>query len=238
MTPYDYAATAGTQNWSGTVVSSFQQVWGSIASFVPALIVAIVVLIIGWIIAVAIGSLVAQVIRARKVDKLVEKTELKRALEKSKIHLDSGALLGSLVKWIIILGFLMASTEILSLPQITGYIGQVLGYLLNVVVAAIILGIGVALANFAQKFVKASLELAKLSSASLIATMAKWAILIFAFLAALSQLQIATYFINTLFMGIIAFLAIAGGLAFGIGGQDTARDFLHNLKREVSDREE
>ncbi|MCL4426956.1 hypothetical protein M1534_01175 [Patescibacteria group bacterium] len=238
MTPYDYAATAGTQNWSGTVVSSFQQVWGSIASFVPALIVAIVVLIIGWIIAVAIGSLVAQVIRALKVDKLVEKTELKRALEKSKIHLDSGALLGSLVKWIIILGFLMASTEILSLPQITGYIGQVLGYLLNVVVAAIILGIGVALANFAQKFVKASLELAKLSSASLIATMAKWAILIFAFLAALSQLQIATYFINTLFMGIIAFLAIAGGLAFGIGGQDTARDFLHNLKREVSDREE
>ncbi len=238
MTPYDYAATAGTQNWSGTVVSSFQQVWGSIASFVPALIVAIVVLIIGWIIAVAIGSLVAQVIRALKVDKLVEKTELKRALEKSKIHLDSGALLGSLVKWIIILGFLMASTEILSLPQITGYIGQVLGYLLNVVVAAIILGIGVALANFAQKFVKASLELAKLSSASLIATMAKWAILIFAFLAALSQLQIATYFINTLFMGIIAFLAIAGGLAFGIGGQDTARDFLHNLKREVSDHEE
>lgn len=78
MTPYDYAATAGTQNWSGTVVSSFQQVWGSIASFVPALIVAIVVLIIGWIIAVAIGSLVAQVIRALKVDKLVEKTELKR----------------------------------------------------------------------------------------------------------------------------------------------------------------
>lgn len=235
MNPSNYINFGSQQNWTDSLVSSFQQVWNNVAGFVPALIVAIIVLFIGWIIGMALGSLVNQIVKTLKVDKLFEKTEFKKVLEKSKINLDSGAFLGAVVKWIIILAFLMASTEILNLPQITVYIGDVLGYLLNVIAAVIILGIGIFLANFVYKVVKSSLELAKMSSASFVAALAKWAILIFAFIAALAQLRIATYFLNVLFIGIVAFLAIAGGLAFGMGGQDTAKELLHKIKDDISE---
>ena len=102
--------------------------------------------------------------------------------------------------------------------------------------AAVILAVAFLVANFVYAVVKGSTKVAGIVSATLLATVAKWAIVIFGFLAALVQLGIASSLINTLFIGLVAMLALAGGLAFGLGGKDEAAAILKRLRHEISER--
>ena len=129
----------------------------------------------------------------------------------------------------------MAATDILKLVQVTNFLNSIILYLPNVVVAAVILAVAFLVANFVYAVVKGSTKVAGLVSATLLATIAKWAIVIFGFLAALIQLGIATSLINTLFIGFVAMLALAGGLAFGLGGKDEAATILRKIRQEITE---
>jgi hypothetical protein len=221
----------------GTITGAFSDIWGGFIAFVPSLIIAVVIFIIGWIIAAIIGRIVAQVIRAIKVDVALERAGFGNVVKRAGFNLDSGAFLGGLVKWFVIVAFLVASFDVLGLAQVNVFLQNVvLLYLPQVIVAVLILLVAVVIADAMQKVVIGSARAANVKSANFLGTVTKWAIWIFALLTALVQLGIAVGFIQTLFTGVIVALALAFGLAFGLGGQEAASRYVEKLRQEIADR--
>lgn len=222
------------QTWAEVVTASLQTLWSGFMSFLPNLLGAVIVFIIGWLIAVLLGKLAGQIINTLRIDQILAKMGFKRSLEKANLKLDSGRFIDELVKWFFIIVFLMAATDILNLTEVTDFLKQVLLYIPQLIIAVLILLAAVLIANFLQKVVKASVEAAGLGSSDFLAAVTKWAVLIFAILAALLQLGVVPSLIQTLFTGLIAALVIGFGLAFGLGGKDIAMQILDKLKRDVS----
>ena len=223
------------QTWSDTIVASLQGLWATVLAFLPGLIAALVVVIVGWVVASALGRVVWQVVAAVHVDQLFEKLNFKKPLERAGLKLNAGKFLGELVKWFLILVFVMAGTEILGLSEVTSFLQLIISYIPNIIVAVLILLAGAAFASFMYKLVKASTDTAGLASSGFAGSVAKWTILIFALFAALDQLGVARTFMVTVLQGFVAMLAIAGGLAFGLGGQNAARSFLDKVRDEMND---
>jgi len=224
------------QTWGEAIALSFLNLWERFINFLPALVGAVLVFVAGWIVAVALGKVVEHIFKMIKVDDVMEKAGTKARFEKAGVKLDVAKFLGGLVKWFLILVFLMAATDILKLVQVTNFLNSIILYLPNVVVAAVILAVAFLVANFVYAVVKGSTKVAGIVSATLLATVAKWAIVIFGFLAALIQLGIASSLINTLFIGLVAMLALAGGLAFGLGGKDEAAAILKKIRQEITEK--
>jgi len=218
------------------LLDSLKEVWGSFIGFLPTLIAALIVFIVGWLIAIFVGKLINKLVKAIKLDSLLEKIGFAKVLSKTKIKLDSAKFFEELVKWFLIIVFLMTAVDILGLTQVTMFLQSILYYIPSVIVAAIILLVAGIVAKFMQKLVQASTDAAGLQSSSTIGTIVKWAILIFGFVIALTQLGIATTLIQTIVMGIIAMLAIAGGLAFGLGGKNMAEKTLEKLKDDLTEK--
>ena len=214
--------------------ASVLELWQSIVSFLPLVLGAVVVFVIGVIIAVVLQRAVIKLVQLLRIDEMAAKLDLKRSLEKIGIRLNIAELLGWIVKWFFIIVALIAATDILGWDQVTDYLKQVVLFIPNVIIAVIILLAGILLANFVRNVVKSGVEAAKLASADFLSGISKWAILIFSFMAALVQLQIAPELINTLFTGLVAMLALGGGLAFGLGGKEHASRFLDRLRKDIS----
>ena len=116
----------------------------------------------------------------------------------------------------------------------TLFLGEVVAYLPNVLISVVILLVGIVLGSFVYDVVTTAVKTAKLGGASLLAGISKWSIFVFAFIAAMQQLGIATSLLQILTTGLVAMLALAGGLAFGLGGQEHAKKFLGRLKDDIS----
>ncbi len=210
------------------------ELWNTIVSYVPNVIGAVIVFLIGIFIAIVLRQVVMRLIALLHIDDLAQKFEMKTSFERARIRLHIGALLGWIVKWFFIIVSLIAATDILGWKEVTDYLKQVILFVPNVIIAVIILLAGILLGNFVQNVVRSAVEAAQLASAQFLSGVAKWAILIFSFMAALVQLQIAPDLIRTLFTGLVFMLALAGGLAFGLGGKEHASQFLSRLKKEIS----
>lgn len=223
-------------DWGDVLVSSLQDIWRGIIGFLPNLIGAILILIIGWYIALLVEKLIIKLLQIVWIDNALKRLGIKDGFEKAGIKLNVAKTGGFLVKWFLFIVFIVSAAEVLNLRQVTQFLDGVVSYLPNVVVAVIIMLLGVVFANFAQNIVKKAVEAADLLSANFLAGLAKWAILIFSVLAALVQLKVAANLLQTLFTGFVAMVAIAGGLAFGLGGREKARDALDKISRDLTDR--
>ncbi len=216
------------------IQASVLGLWNSILAYLPNVLGAVLVFLIGVIVAAVLQTVIVKVVQILRIDELVGKLELKASLEKAGIRLHVGKLLGWIVKWFFIIVALVAATDILGWSQVTNYLQEVVLYIPNVIVAVIILLAGILLATFVRNVVKTAVDAAELASADFLSGIAKWAILLFSFMAALVQLQIASGLINTLFTGLVAMLALGGGLAFGLGGKEHASRVLDKLRRDLS----
>lgn len=219
----------------GTADSIFEVAWRFlIFDLVPALLIVIV----GWFIGAMVSKGIAHLVKAIKLDKLLEAAGLRDLVRKGGFELNSGMFLGELVKWFIIVVSFVAVFDLLGLSDVNQFLqGVVLGYIPQVIAAVLILLVAVVVAAALQKTVIASAKAAGFASASLLGAVTKWAIWVFAFLAALFQLNIAATFIQTLFTGFVVALSLALGLAFGLGGRDAAKDYIEKLRNEVRDRD-
>ncbi len=223
------------QTWSQVLTYSFQNLWAGVLAFVPNLVVSLVIFVVGWVVGVVLGGWVAQAIRALRVDRALRSLGVDDVVTRAGFRLDSGAFIGALVRWFVIVVFLVAALDVLGLSQVNVFLQQVvLGYIPNVIVAAFILLIAAVVADPLQKVVTGSAKAADVASAELLGGVTRWSIWIFAFLAALNQLGIAGAFFQTLFTGIIAMIALAGGLAFGLGGKEAAARYLERLRSDIS----
>lgn len=210
------------------------ELWSTIVSYLPNLIGAIVVFLIGVIVAMVLRTAVERVVSLLRIDEIAKKLELTQQFERVGLRLHIGSLLGWIVKWFFVIIGLIAATDVLGWDQVTDYLAQVVLFVPNVIIAVIILLAGILLGNFVQNVVKSAVEAAQLASAEFLSGIAKWSILVFSFMAALVQLQIAPELIRVLFTGLVAMLALAGGLAFGLGGKEHAHQFLNRLKKDIS----
>lgn len=223
------------QDWGIITVSSLQNLWSAFIGFLPSLIGALVILIIGWIIAVALGRLASQILRSFRIDQVVEKVGAKKSIRKAGYEFDVSNLFGELVKWFLIIVFVMAAVDVLGLVQVTDFLTEVLLYIPNIIVAVVILLVAVLISSFLSKLIRGSVKVAGFASSDFLAAVTRWAIMLFAALAALDQLGVARSIIGTLVTGFVAMIAIAGGLAFGLGGRDIAAGILKKVKSEISE---
>lgn len=222
------------ETWTDVLTRSFQDLWVGIVAFLPNVVVALIIFVLGWLIGAALGRVVAQVVRSLKVDNALKSTGLNETVERAGFTMDSGAFLGALVKWFFIVVFLVASLDVLGLDQVNFFIQTVvLGYLPQVIVAVLILLVAAVIAEVAGKAVSGAAKAAHVRSAGLAGSVAKWSIWIFALLAALDHLQVASAFVQTLFTGVIVALSLAFGLAFGLGGQEAASRYVEKIKADL-----
>lgn len=226
------------QTWGEVFSASLQNLWLGFISFVPNLIVAIIIFIVGWAVAGIIGKALAQVISALKIDKLFQSAGAEEMLARAGMKLDVGGFIGGLVKWFILAVFLMTSLEIVGLTQVNDFMKEVvLRYLPQVIVAALIMVIAAVISNAIGKVVASSAKAAKMPKANFAGAMARYAVWTFAFIIALSQLGIAAQFMQILFTGLVAMLTIAGGLAFGLGGKDAASRSIEKMREEMKNHD-
>lgn len=186
--------------------------------------------------AVILKNALTKTLEAIGVDKALSGTGVATALKRTDPSLTFSKLLGEILKWFVILVFLVPSIETLGLRQISSLINNLILYLPNVVYAAVIVTVGAVFAKFGRNFVLAAGHGMGNHAAEIAAAISKWAILTFSVLAALSQLGIAQDLIRILFLGLVAMLALAGGLAFGLGGQEAAKDLIKNVREEVKEK--
>lgn len=221
-------------NFSEVLQGPLLDLWETLIAYIPNLLGAIIVFILGIIVALVLRGVVEQVIKLLRIDDFAQKLEIKSQFERVGVHLHIGRLLGWIVKWFFIIVALIAATDILGWDQLTDYLQQIVLFIPNVIIAVIILLAGILLGNFVQGIVKSAVEAAQLTSANFLSGVSKWAILVFSFMAALVQLQIAPDLIRVLFTGLVFMISLAGGLAFGLGGREHAEKFLARLKKDIS----
>ena len=216
---------------------SLLNLWYGFINFVPSLLLAIVLFIIGWVVSSVVGKAIAQVISAIKIDKLFESAGAETLMNRMGMKLNIGKFFGVIVKWFILIVFLMAALQIVGLTQVNDFLRTaVLFYLPKVIISAIVLILATIIADAMQKLVVASAKAANINSANMLGSITRYAIWIFAFIIALSELGIATYFMQVLFMGIVVMLAIAGGLAFGLGGKEAASRAIDIISKDISSK--
>ena len=221
--------------WGDVFNSSLQELWWGFVQFTPKLVVAVVLFAVGWVLGNIVARALGQVFNSLKVDNLLRSVGVENFFKKAGMNLNSGHFVGEVVKWFVIIVFLIPSLDLVGLNSIKDFLQyDVLGFLPRVVVAALILIIATIVAEAAKKTVKASAMTMSLTSANMLGTVAKYSVWIFAFIIALGQLGIADYYMSVLFTGIIAMLSIGGALAFGLGGKDAAARFIAKVSDEVS----
>lgn len=222
-------------DWADVTIQALQNLWQAFLNFIPILIGAIIVFVIGWFISIGVGKLITEILKKLKFNQIFERGNWKSALEKAEIKVDASGFIGAIVKWILVIVFLLAAVEILGFVQFAGFLKGVIDYLPNVIVAALIFVVTVILVDIVEKVVRVAVESIKVGFGQIVSAVVKWSIWIFAILAILYQLGIARPFMETLFTGIIAMLVISLGIAFGLGGKEVAAEILQDLKKKLKE---
>lgn len=213
-----------------TLESSFFGLWGDVVSFLPEVILALLVVIVGWIVGGSLKHVVERVFARLKINEALDAAGVDNLTERAGYKLQSGQFVGSLVKWFIILVFIVAALDILQLDQVTIFFRDVvLGYLPKVIVSVLILLGAMVVANVASASVEAGARAASFKAADLLGSVTRYAIILFAILAVLNQLEIAPELVQTLFMGIVFAASLALGLAFGLGGKEAAARYIAKM---------
>lgn len=224
------------QDWTTLVGTSLQGLWLGVVDFLPALIGALIILLVGLIVAFGVGTAVEKIFEVLKLDSFLSKLGLTPYFERANLRLRVSYFLGRLVYWFIVVGFLLAVADMLRLEALSEFLKEVLGYLPNVIVAVLIMLAAVVVANFVRHTVRAGVASAKLHGSRFLGTLSWWAVIVFGLLAALVQLNVAVSIINSIVTGFIAMLALAGGLAFGLGGRDYAAYLINKLREHTESR--
>ncbi len=221
------------QDWTSVVVGSLQSMWVGFIGTLANIIGALVILIIGLIVAAGVGALVEKVINLIKLDKLLVSMGLKEYFDRANMTINTGKFFHKLVYWFLVVVFLLAATDILGFYSLSGFLKDVLLYVPNIIVAVLIMLATFVIGHFLRHVVRASVKSAHLHGAGFLASLTWWAVIIFGFLATLSQLGIALAVVNALITGLIAMLALAFGLAFGLGGKDYAMSLIGKLREHT-----
>ncbi len=216
-------------NITDTFLASLNKGLFSTAAFFPNFLIGVVLLIIGVIVATIVKRIVIEILNALKIE-----TYLKRyGIPEAKKDFTWTNILAEIARWFVIILFLIPTADIWGLPQITVVLNTFLLYLPNVFAAAILGLVGLVFARLASDVVLASTRTLSPDASRTIASITRMAITIFVLLAVLNQLGVAQDLVRILFTGVVAMIALAGGIAFGLGGRDAAKDTIEQARKKL-----
>lgn len=218
------------RNWATLTTDAVSSSLRSVVNYLPKVVGALVVILIGVLVAWAVKTVIVRVLKFVKIKPYTDAIGLNKVFPEK---LELAELLGDLAKWIIMIVFLLPALDILNFPQVNTLIVNVLAYVPNVVIAVAIVILGTVVADLVSRVVGSTAVTIGAKTAEIAADVARWAIVVFVVLAALLQLGIATVIIDRIVTGFVALLAIAGGLAFGLGGQDAAKEVIARVKKNL-----
>ena len=223
-------------HWSDAMFTSLAAAMALLFSAVPKIIGFALILIAGWFIASLIERGLAALLRTIRFNHLAEKAGLADFVTKMGMNTDAAGMIGLVVKWFVRLIALVVAFDALGLPAVSDVLRQLLLWLPNVVVALVVLVIGGLAARALSNVVRGAASEAGLSNANFLAKAAAIVVWAFALVVAVNQLGIATELVNTLFMAIVGALALALGLAFGLGGRETAAEIVRNWHAKAQEK--
>jgi Conserved TM helix len=202
-------------------------------SAIPRIIGFALVLIVGWIISSLLARGVEALLHAVKFNDLARRSGFADFVQKMGVRDDSAGVIAGIVKWFVRLITLVVAFDTLGLPAVSNVLNQLLLWLPNLIVALVVLVIGGLAANALSRLVRGATAEAGFSNPEMLETVTRVAVLGFAVVVAITQLGIATTLINSIIIGLIGAMALAFGLAFGLGGRDRAAQILDTMGRNA-----
>ncbi len=218
-----------------TLMTSFRDAFTMIVGAIPRILGFIIIVAIGWFVSSLLARAVTGLLRAIRFDELMQKAGLSDFMNKMGTGIDSVGIVAGIVKWIVRIVVLLVAFDTLGLPAVSDVMRQLLLWLPNLVVAIFVLFIGGIAARAVGNIVRGATAEGGFSNPETLANISRTAVWAFAIVVAINQLGIATNLINTLFTGFVGALAIACGLAFGLGGRDLASRTLENWYDQAQD---
>jgi len=214
-------------------LESTQQFLNEIAASLPRILGAILILIIGWIIAKLIKRGFIKLLNLVKLNYLTEKSGIDKFLRDGGSKMNAIDILGTLFYWFIMLIVIMATLNSLNLTSATALFNEIMMYIPNIIVAIVILLIGIYLARMVSQIIKTSLQSMKDTTSNMLSQIAFVAIIILTVFVTLGQLNIAKEIVTSAFQIIFGAICLAFALAFGLGGRDKAAEILEEIKKKI-----
>jgi hypothetical protein len=218
-----------------SLVDSFRGAMTMILAAIPKIVGFLLILFIGWLIAGWVAGLVTKLLRAIRFNDAADKAGIGKFVANSGAGTDSSAAVGGIVKWVIRLIVLLAAFGALGLTGMSLVLSQFLLWLPNLVVAVGVLVLGGMLGRAAGDLVRGATAEGGFGNPDTLATVAKWTVLGFAIIIAVNQIGIGVAVVNTLLTGLVGAVALAAGLAFGLGGRDLASRKLDDWSEQLGD---
>jgi len=222
-------------DWYSVTVNALLNLWQGFLLFMPNLFGATIIFVLGLLVSALVGKWTAKLLEKLRFNRLFERESWKDAFNKANVKIKASEFVGQSLRWILTLVFLSASIEILGLYQFASFLTSILAYLNNVVIAALIFVVTVVVVDIVVKLIVTTGEGAKFTRTRMAGEMARWSIWVFAIMAIIHQLGVATRLVEILFTGIVMLVVIAGGLAFGLAGKDAANDVIRDIKERMRD---
>lgn len=214
---------------NNVLINTLNNSVATIISFIPLFLSGFIILLIGIIASTFLRQLVKEGLKLIKFENFLKKY----GVPESKEAADWSTILSEIVRWFVIIVFLIPAAQVWGLGRFVDVLNNLLLYLPNVFIAVLLLLVGFVVSKLVYDLLIASVRGLSRESARSIAMVGKWAVLVFVFLIVLNQLGIASDLIQILFTGMVAMVSIAGGLAFGLGGKDTAKELIEKFKKKL-----
>jgi len=219
-----------TFEWKNLIADPVRQMLTKIMAYLPVLLGALVILIVGWIIAKAIRRLVDWLLKVARFDTLADKAGISEVLKKGDLSVTAREVISGLVYWLIMLMVLVMAVDALGLPKASDVLASLFAYVPKVIAALLVLVVAMFLASFVSGIVQTAAGNANMPRPEMFARISRWAIIIFAATIALVELGIATILVTATFNIILGGVCLALALAFGLGGKDAAARYLEELR--------
>ena len=222
--------------WENLIVEPVREMLTRILAYLPVLLGALLILIVGWIVAKIIRSIVNGVLKVVRFDVLADKAGISEVLRKGDLKISARQVVSGLVYWLIIIMVLVMVANALGLPKASDILSNLFAYVPKVIAALLVLVVAMFLASFVSGIVRIAAGNANLPKPDLLAGISRWAIIIFAVTISLAQLGIAPLLVTATFNIILGGACLALALAFGLGGKNAAERYLDELKQKRSEK--
>lgn len=219
------------------LIEPFRMSLQQIGAFVPRVLLAIVILIVGWLVAKAVRFAIVRGLRAINFSVVTEKAGVDPFLRQGGNELDTVRILGGLAYWLVILAALMIAFNSLELAYVTELVGRIVLFVPRVIVAVVVVVFGAYFSHFVATAVTTYLRTLDAPEAVLIGRLALYVMMTFVIMIALDQVAVGDIIRQT-FLIIVAAIALGLALAFGLGGQKRAADLIERWSRSTREREE
>ncbi|MEA1936749.1 MAG: hypothetical protein U9N04_01405 [Patescibacteria group bacterium] len=201
--------------------------------FSEGMMLAVIILVVGAIFGFELGKVAGRLVKKLGVDKIFDLVGIKRFLKRGGIKFSITGLTEWIVKWFVILFSLMVAVDFLNLPRVSEFLSRILNYIPSLIGAIAVLTIGMIVAQMVYEAIKGSAEATGIRAYNLVASVSKWMIIVITGIVVLEQVGIQTAVLQIFAGGLSLMIALAGGLAFGLGGQYHAKELLDEIKNKV-----